>query len=789
MLNDSVFINRLAATAIIGKDAWNRPTPQPISVLVALSTDFRHASATDNLKYSLNYAVMLRHVLEYLRQHEHHNFKSLANIGERVSDLLCTTNPAAIDYHARVSVESAKSEIRASLVEYVLHRTRAGAPVAGRPDQYRVNALRLLTIIGVFTFERLQRQIVDIDLTIDLVPGQDAVIHEVIDECVRYVEASNFKTVETLVRKIGQLVLQGRERVVAHVDVRVTKPNAISFTEGVGVTLAMSGAEFEGAAPVEIPNATAAAAAAAAATGAGAAAAAATGAATLMYTSADDSHIAAGRHTAYIAFGSNEGNAVKHITRALALLASAGVAVVATSSMYISKPMYETSQRDFYNGAVKVEFDAYSPHELLAVLKRIEYEELGRVKHSPNGPRTIDLDILLYDDVVLSTADLNIPHILMLERTFVLQPLAELCPPDMLHPVSAEPIHLHLSQLWRSSPESAVQESPRLLRVVPAPRAPMVFDPLRSSRPTVVMGVLNVTPDSFSDGGAYGSPEEVVARARQMAADGATVLDIGGASTRPGAPQPSLQEELARVLPVVQAIRRTAALEAVLLSIDTYRAEVAAQCLAAGADIINDVSMGSQQMFAVVARHGCPYILNHTRGTPQTMGAHTAYAANTNEDIVEYFEARETPATTNLVCGVSRELALQMLKAFAAGVRKWQLIVDPGIGFAKDLAQNLHLIRHAAFFKDYSVLVNARRDGALVHSYVSLQGLPTLMGPSRKKFLGTLCGEPVASERVVSTGAAVMACIAQRADMVRVHDVKEIKKVCAVGDAIYRDVY
>lgn len=508
-----------------------------------------------------------------------------------------------------------------------------------------------------------------------------------------------------------------------------------------------------------------------------------------MYTTAEDSRVSASRHTAYIAFGSNEGNQIDHISRALALLASAGIAVVATSSMYISKPMYDTNQEDFYNGAVKVEFDEYSPHELLAVLKRIEYDELGRVKHSPNGPRTIDLDILLYDDIVLSTADLNIPHILMLERTFVLQPLAELCPPDMLHPVSAEPIHLHLGQLWRSSPEDAVQELAQLLRVVPAARAPMVLDPLRSTRPTVVMGVLNVTPDSFSDGGAYGSPEEVVARARQMVADGATVLDIGGASTRPGAPQPSLEEELARVLPAVEAIRRTDSLAAVLVSIDTYRAEVAAQCLAAGADIINDVSMGSEAMFAVVARHGCPYILNHTRGTPQTMGAHTAYPANTNEDIVEYFEAQQTPDTTNLVCGVSRELALQMLKAFAAGVRKWQLIVDPGIGFAKDLAQNLHLIRHAAFFKDYSVLVNARRDGALVHSYVSLQGLPTLMGPSRKKFLGTLCGEPVASTRVFSTGAAVMACIEQRADMVRVHDVKEIKKVCAVGDAIYRDIY
>lgn len=800
MFKDSVFIKNLAATAITGKDAWNRPTPQPLTISVDLKTDFHNASLTDNLKYSLNYAVISRSISEYMKQNEHRNFKSLANIGESISEVLGKTNSNnEINYDATISVKSEKSEIRADSVEFVLNRKRDGEPIVGISDQYKVNKLRLLTIIGVFTFERLQRQIVDVDLTIDLAKsgGSDIIyIHQVIEDIVQYVENSNFKTVETLVMKIGQLALQGRDDQIKNVSVKVTKPNAITYTDGVGVTSDMTPRSFQDAEPIsatsKVPGQH-------------------NPSSFNLFTTDVDSHVDQSKeHIAYIAFGSNVGDQVGNINKAIDLLKSNGVSVVSTSSMYISKPMYVKDQADFYNGVLKVAFRNLSPHDLLELLKKIEYDEMARTKEFDNGPRSIDLDILLYDDIVLTTEDLNIPHISMLERTFVLQPLCELIVPDFLHPVSAEPIHNHLAQLLNSGAnDELIQESDKLLQIIPIPNRNDVlkFDQLNFQSKTVIMGILNITPDSFSDAGLnYNIPEEEVCkRALKLVEDGATILDIGGVSTRPGSKEPTEEEEIDRVLPVLKAIRShvNPDLSGVIISIDTYRSAVAEKCLLAGADIINDISMGTldNKMFDVVAKYGCPYVMNHTRGTPKTMSKLTSYHSNTNEDIIEYCidpkrgqiedEAHLNTESKNLTNGVSRELALQMQKAFEAGVKKWQVILDPGLGFAKTLPQNLIIIKHASFFKRYSVLINERGEtpDVVKHSYISFNGLSTLLGPSRKKFLGTICNEESASDRVISTGASIMACIEQNTDIVRVHDVKEMKKVCLTGDAIYRDIY
>ncbi|CAF1305670.1 unnamed protein product [Adineta ricciae] len=311
------------------------------------------------------------------------------------------------------------------------------------------------------------------------------------------------------------------------------------------------------------------------------------------------------------------------------------------------------------------------------------------------------------------------------------------------------------------------------------------------------MGIMNITPDSFSDGGDnYNMSADVIeSTALRLLDEGATILDIGGVSTRPGSIPSSEDEELRRVLPVIKIIResKNEKLSTCLISIDTYRANVAEECLKAGADIINDISMGlyEPEIFHVIAKYGCPYIMNHTRGTTQTMSSLNNYESNSNEDIVEYMIDPLNPSfnvknwdskVTNLINGVSRELGLQIFKAFRSGVRKWQVIIDPGVGFAKNLSQNLIVIKHASYFKRYSMTVNG-------HSYLTFNGLATLLGPSRKKFLGTLCNEPIARERVISTGATIMACIQQNTDIVRVHDVKEMNKVVKVGDALYKDIY
>ena len=142
----------------------------------------------------------------------------------------------------------------------------------------------------------------------------------------------------------------------------------------------------------------------------------------------------------------------------------------------------------------------------------------------------------------------------------------------------------------------------------------------------------------------------------------------------------------------------------------------------------------------------------------------------------------------NLTRGISRELLLQLKKAYGAGVKKWQIIIDPGVGFAKNMHQNIAIIRNASFFKKYSVLINERESDHVSHSYLSFNGLPTLIGTSRKQFIGVITQQPVASDRVIGTAATAVACIEQHTDILRVHDVAEIKASCRMGDAIYRGI-
>lgn len=786
MFKDKVFINNLAATAITGSDAWNRPTAQPLSITVELDTDFSKASETDNLKFSLNYAVISRNILEFMKLNELKNFKSLQNVGEEVSKVVLDENNGGGE-QATVSVKSSKSEIRADWIEYRLTRHRnKNLEVL---DSVNVNKLRLLTIIGVFTFERLKRQLVDIDLSIDLLPNHNVQIHQIMDEITTYVEDSNFKTVEALEMSIGQIIFQNHGQHLDRVNVKVTKPNAITYTDGVGVQSELTKDRFEGLDKIVVKKSHPQESS--------------------FNLPADEQIDTAGSHVAYIAFGSNEGNQIENIDKSINLLNEYGLKVTSTSSLYISKPMYYKDQPDFFNGVFKVEFKDKSPHEVLKIIKNIEYKHINRVKEFDNGPRSIDLDILLYDEVSLNTTDLTVPHKSMLDRTFVLQPLCELIRPDFIHPVSAEPIHNHLKELLKTSPHESVQESNKLLQFVPLPRLennanPLKFDLISNQSPTLMMGILNITPDSFSDGGRnFGKDtDQIIDNALKMVTDGAQIIDIGGVSTRPGSSEPSEEEELARVLPIVKAIRESDndKLSQAIISIDTYRSRVAEECLKSGADIINDISMGlyDEKIFEVVAKYGCPYVLNHTRGTSKTMSKLTTYLANTNEDIIEllvdptrgqFDEISSNPSVNNLINGICREQTQQMLKALKYGVKKWQIILDPGIGFAKDLSQNLSILKYSHFVKNYSTIINEKQEDQIIEKYNSFNGLPLLLGPSRKKFLGTLNNEPEASQRVVSTSASIMACIQQETNIVRVHDTLEIGKTITIGDAIYKGLF
>ncbi|MBE7383020.1 MAG: dihydropteroate synthase [Leptolyngbya sp. SIO1E4] len=268
---------------------------------------------------------------------------------------------------------------------------------------------------------------------------------------------------------------------------------------------------------------------------------------------------------------------------------------------------------------------------------------------------------------------------------------------------------------------------------------------------TYVMGVLNVTPDSFSDGGQFNTVETAVLQAKNLTAAGVDILDIGGQSTRPGAGQISLEDEIRRVVPVIEAIRThdNEKLASMVLSVDTTQAGVARAAVRAGADIVNDISGGTfdAAMLSTVADLGVPVILMHIRGVPETMQQHTHY-----EDLIgEIYQVLERQVQT----------------AVAAGVSHSQIAIDPGIGFAKSYPQNLEILRQISAFRP-------------LHC-------PILIGPSRKSFIGWILQQPEAKARVWGTAAACCAAIAGGADILRVHDGKEMMDVCRVADAIWRN--
>ena len=267
---------------------------------------------------------------------------------------------------------------------------------------------------------------------------------------------------------------------------------------------------------------------------------------------------------------------------------------------------------------------------------------------------------------------------------------------------------------------------------------------------TYLMGVLNITPDSFSDGGEFDTVEAALAQAKTLVAAEMDILDIGGQSSRPGAKPTTLAEECDRVIPVIKAIRESdrEGLRNMPISVDTTRAAVAKAALAAGADIINDISGGTYEpkIFEVTAEVDAPIMLMHLRGTPETMQQMTGY--------------------DDLMGEIVRFLAAQADKAVAAGVNPKKIVVDPGIGFAKTAAQNITILQELAALKALNC--------------------PILVGTSRKSFIGKILDRPVAKDRVWGTAATCDCAIAHGADILRVHDGPQMRDVCRMADELWR---
>jgi dihydropteroate synthase len=264
------------------------------------------------------------------------------------------------------------------------------------------------------------------------------------------------------------------------------------------------------------------------------------------------------------------------------------------------------------------------------------------------------------------------------------------------------------------------------------------------SRRTYVMGVLNVTPDSFSDGGRFLDPDAAVARGVELAREGADIIDVGGESTRPGGAPVPLAEELQRVVPVIRALRER--VEAPI-SVDTTKAAVARAAVAAGADLVNDVSglRFDSEMGPAVARLGVPVVLMHSRGARG--------------------ELHESPSYADVSAEVAAELYEAIGRALAAGIPADRIVLDPGIGFSKEAAHNLALLADL---------------GA-----VRALGRPVLVGVSRKSFLGRVTGRPVEG-RLLATAAACAAAVLAGANLVRVHEVAPLWDALRVADSIVR---
>jgi dihydropteroate synthase len=260
------------------------------------------------------------------------------------------------------------------------------------------------------------------------------------------------------------------------------------------------------------------------------------------------------------------------------------------------------------------------------------------------------------------------------------------------------------------------------------------------------MGIVNVTPDSFSDGGMFDDAESAVKHGLQLLEEGADLLDVGGESTRPGSDPVGAEDEAKRVLPVVEGLRRGA--PDAVLSVDTRKATVAESAVAAGADVVNDISAGADPaMFGVVAASGVGMVLMHMRGEPKTMQADPRY-----EDVV---------------AEVRGFLAERVEAAVAAGVGHDRLAIDPGIGFGKDLRHNLALLRSIGSFRELAV--------------------PVLVGASRKRFIGELSDADDPADRLEGSVAAAVWCATQGVHVLRVHDVAPTVRALRVADAIARE--
>ncbi|KAJ1874975.1 trifunctional dihydropteroate synthetase [Coemansia sp. RSA 990] len=821
---DKVIFRDLEVRTVLGNDSWERKKSQPVVITAEIHTSISSAGRSDKVTESVHYGIACKRATAFAESE--HGLQSLEAFAEGIARVCLEVTSRALSvyvfarkprallhakyagveiYRTRKEVFGSWSEDEAETAQYaasiVSERAAAisAAGVLGDEDRIVVKKLSMSTIIGVNLWERHYRQVVDLDLVLhmkkptasngvsDKVPRYRN-FRTVVDAVTEMVEKTSYRTVEALATAVARTAI--KQCKVPKITVRVEKPSALVFAACSAVEITRSVDDFSTTA---LNSAAISQAPSAAASACHTPAQAET---PVAETAADaESKPDAGMHSVYIALGTNVGDRLKNLHQALNRLNTdlPMSRLVDTSFLYETAPMYVTDQPAFLNAACLVQ-TKLEPIPLLDELKRIE-TEMGRdFSMYRNGPRVIDLDILFYDELLMETERLTIPHALLHERRFQLGPLCDIdC--DLMHHrlgKTSGALYRHLTT-HSAAPDDIVRVTPLKTQQTPLAQSGASNEEhlvLKSLLPgtqkqTVFMGILNCTPDSFSDGGDFSTADKAVEHAQQLIRDGADIIDIGGQSTRPGATQVGVETEIERIVPVIKRIRELNI--NIPISVDTFYANVAAAALDAGADIINDVTGGyyDPQMLPLVAQRQCPYILMHMRGDPATMTKMNDYS--------EY--------DGDVMRGTRFELAQRVRAALDAGVPRWNIIIDPGIGFAKEGVQNFEILRRlpeltarhiraAPSLKQQSKAAGAgdeAEEGFVDEDLATdLVNYPVLVGSSRKRFIGNVTGKTDAKDRVWGTAATVTAAIQGGVGIVRVHDVAEMVDVARVSDHIYR---
>nr|KJB50550.1 hypothetical protein B456_008G176100 [Gossypium raimondii] len=428
-----------------------------------------------------------------------------------------------------------------------------------------------------------------------------------------------------------------------------------------------------------------------------------------------------------IALGSNVGDRLNNFNQALQLMRKSGIHITKHGCLYETAPAYVTDQPRFLNSAVRA-VTKLGPHELLGVLKTIE-RNMGRSGGIRYGPRPIDLDILFYGKYQIGSDKLTVPHERIWERPFVMAPLMDLLglviDSDTVacwHSLSTDSDGLF--GLWDKLGGESLIGKEGMKRVLPIRNHLWEW-----SKKTSVM-------------------------------EGADIIDIGAQSTRPMASRISAEEELDRLIPVLEAVLEMPEMEEKLVSVDTFYSDVASEAVKKGAHLVNDVSAGQldPNMLKMVASLDVPYIAMHMRGDPTTM------------------QSRDNLQYSDVCSQVASELFSRVKDAELSGVPAWRIILDPGIGFSKKTEHNLDILTGLPVIRSEI----AKRSLAASHA-------PLLIGPSRKRFLGEICNRPAAGERDPATIASVTAGIFGGANIVRVHNVRDNVDAVKVCDAMLKE--